>query len=86
MTDKAERLKQLAARIDDMIETRRIDLIHQLETEDGMKLTYKTTSGGIYTCRLAGITATATSGEAQALRNWAAAARRELLKLEAQAS
>lgn len=51
----------------------------RLETEEGMKLTPIRNGAGGSTCRMAGITATSTSGDHGAVTNWANAARRRLL-------
>lgn len=54
---------------------RSADLMHRLETEEKLKLKI---SNGTHVASMAGITASATAGERQALKNWANAARRAL--------
>jgi len=68
-----DRLGRLAAEITEMLPTRRSDLVHRLETEEGMKMAAK---AGATEIALAGVRASSTAGEHDALTNWANAARR----------
>lgn len=78
----AETLTRLATRIEEMKGTRLVDLIHELETEQGAKITYKGPALG-WQVRMAGISATGTGGQLIALSNWANAARRKVTSGEA---
>ncbi len=82
-TFDADKLTALAAEIEEKHRTRFMDLRARLETEEGMKLTPIRNGAGGSTCRMAGITATSTSGDHGAVTNWANAARRKLLEPEA---
>lgn len=81
----ADKLTALAAEIEAKHRTHFTDLQHRLEAEEGMKLTAIRNGAGGSTCRMAGITATSTSGHHGAVTNWANAARRKLLAMEAEA-
>lgn len=74
----AARLKALAARIEEMKDTRLPELIAELIGE-GMTLT---SPGDATKVKLAGITAESRAGRHMALTNWAMAARRQVLQLE----
>jgi len=76
--DAAE-LRRLIGRIDELASDRMPDLVDEL-TAEGMKFA---DLGPHWTASLAGVRTTATAGRSQAVHNWAAAARRELMKLEA---
>ena len=69
-----ERLKALADEIKDWGDADMTNLIHRLETEEGMDISPKT--GGNYVTTLAGLKAESTAGPYMALRNWGNAARR----------
>lgn len=75
-----DRIRRLAARIEELHRSHFTDLVHQLETEERMVLTKVRNGAGGSTCRMAGITVTSTSGDHGAVTNWANAARRALLK------
>ncbi len=77
-TDAGE-LRRLIGRIDELAGDRMPDLVDEL-TADGMKFM---DLGPHCTASPAGVSAPATAGCSQAVRNWVAAARRELMKLEA---
>ncbi|MGR3521926.1 MAG: hypothetical protein ACU0FT_04150 [Paracoccus sp. (in: a-proteobacteria)] len=81
----ADKLRELV----NTIETgkhRFVDLCARLSAEEGMKLTKIRSGGGGSKCQMAGITAGSTAGDHGAVMNWAAAARRKLLELDAQAT
>lgn len=71
-----DRLARLVADIEAMKDTRLTELLHRLETEEGMKMRF---SAGAHEVRLAGIRSSGTAGEREALTNWAMAARRRLI-------
>jgi hypothetical protein len=71
-----DRLRRVVASIEDLHRTHFTDLVHRLETEEGMKLDSRREPAS---CKMHGITATSTAGVRGAVTNWAAAARRALL-------
>lgn len=75
----AARLKRLAARIEEMKDTRLPELEDELFRFDKMRMT---TANNVMIITLAGIRGESAAGLHMALTNWAMAARRELLKLE----
>jgi hypothetical protein len=56
------------------------NLIHRLETEEGMKSTSTPNGGGLYRITLAGLKASSTSSTSGALINWGNSARRLVAK------
>lgn len=80
----ADKLHALAAEIEEKHKGQFLDLRARLEREEGMKLTPIRNGAGGSTCRMAGITATSTSGDHGAVTNWANAARRKVLELDAE--
>lgn len=72
------RLRRLADRIEVMKGTRLTDLIHELMAEENAG--FGTRNDGAAFVRMAGITASSTAGDRDALTNWANAARRAVLK------
>lgn len=87
MTSKTEldaaKLRELAAEIELKHKGQFLDLRTRLEREEGMKLTQVKSGGGGSKCAMAGISATSTAGDHAAVTNWANAARRKALELEA---
>lgn len=79
----AAKLRELVAVIEDG-KHRFLDLCARLSAEEGMKLSNVTAGAGGSKCEMAGITAGSTAGDHGAVMNWAAAARRKLLELDAQ--
>jgi len=51
------------------------NLLHRLETEEGLK--FKSASNGATMARMCGVTAQSTAGQRDAVCNWAAAVRRK---------
>ena len=88
MTKKAEldaaKLRGLAAEIEEKHKGQFLDLSSRLKLEEGMKLTKISGGAGGSKCSMAGITATSTSGDHGAVTNWANAARRKVMELEAE--
>lgn len=80
----ADKLRQIAAEIEEKHKGQFLDLRARLEREERMKLTPIRNGSGGSTCRMAGITATSTSGDHGAVTNWANAARRKVLALDAE--
>lgn len=77
-TFDADKLAALAHLIEKLHRHSFAKLCVHLAAEEGMKLT-PIRNGGGSSCRMAGITATSTSGDHGAVTNWANAARRQLL-------
>ncbi|MEM7318022.1 MAG: hypothetical protein AAF408_03265 [Pseudomonadota bacterium] len=75
-----DRLRQLTDELAGYGSSDLTNLIHRWESEEKAKITGNPAGGTLAKCRLAGLTATATSSQAQAVRNWGQAARRILLK------
>ena len=75
----AETLRRLAARIEEMKDTRLNDLIEELFAAEKMRMK---TVGGAMIIALAGVQAESTAGSHMALTNWAMAARRKILEME----
>jgi len=75
-----DKLRLLAEEIGSYEGGDKTNLIHRLETEEGMKIKFSPNGGGIYRITMAGLKASSTSSEAYALTNWGNAARRMLAK------
>ena len=73
-----EKLKRLTAEIAEYQGADQTNLIHRLETEEGMKLAERPKGSGTYVIALAGLKASSTGGAHAALTNWGNAARRKL--------
>ncbi len=78
-----DKLRELIAAIEGG-KHRFLDLCARLAAEEGMRLTKIRNGAGGSKCQMARITATSTAGDHGAVMNWAAAARRKLLELDAQ--
>lgn len=88
MAKKAEldaaKLRSLAAEIEEKHRGQFLDLASRLKLEEGMKLTKVSGGAGGSKCTMAGITATSTAGDHSAVTNWANAARRKAIELDAE--
>lgn len=73
-----DRLTRIAADIEALHRARFTDLVHRLETEEG--LAFSDGSMGEVVCKMAGVRAQSTAGRHGALTNWANKARRTVLK------
>lgn len=73
----AKRLTKLATEVDALLAHHRENLIHRLQTEEGMVMTEK---DGRTEIDLAGVVSAPAEGEITALANWANAARRAVLR------
>lgn len=74
------RLQALAEEINATVGSTYENLLHRLETEEGLKLKKSDKDGGLYSVDMAGVKATGNSGPLNALNNWGNAARRAILK------
>lgn len=70
------KLKSLADQIASYPSGPDTELLELLKRDEGLKLTFTPSAGGIYKARMAGVTAQSSGGNIMALNNWANKARR----------